>query len=117
MSPRPVNVAASRSRGVLILDWEGGHHSEYPLAGLRSACPCAGCRGGHENMGVQVSPDMLHLPEDLGPAHQLEALEPVGTYAVQLMWKDGHSDGLYTWNYLWALCPCGGHAGAGEGRA
>ena len=31
---------------------------------------------------------------------------PVGNYAIQPEWKDGHHTGLYTWPYLRGLCPC-----------
>jgi DUF971 family protein len=115
MGYRPKSVAASRSRSLLIIEWEDGHHSEYPLAGLRSACPCAECRGGHEKMGVHGSPEMLSLPLHSGPAFELEALERAGTYALQLVWKDGHRYGLYTWDYLRELCPCGEHPARPEG--
>ncbi len=110
MGFRPTGVTASRSRGLLIIEWDDGHHSEYPLAGLRSACPCAECRGGHENMSAHGSPDMLSLPLHSGPAFELEALERAGTYALQPVWKDGHRFGLYTWDYLRELCPCGQHS-------
>ena len=40
---------------------------------------------------------------------QLERVDSVGNYAIQLAWKDGHSFGIYTWEYLRELCPCGEH--------
>jgi DUF971 family protein len=36
----------------------------------------------------------------LAPNYNLEGVEYIGNYAVQLRWGDGHSYGLYTWNYL-----------------
>jgi DUF971 family protein len=35
---------------------------------------------------------------------QITAIEPVGTYAVKLVFSDGHDTGLYTWSYLYELC-------------
>ncbi|MEE9216102.1 MAG: DUF971 domain-containing protein [Anaerolineales bacterium] len=107
MTARPSKISASRSQGLLIIEWEDGHHSEYPLAGLRAACPCAECRGGHEGMGKSGNPDMLEIP--LAPAGSIElnSMEGVGNYALQLVWKDGHAYGIYTWEYLRQLCPCG----------
>ena len=99
----------SRSRGLLILDWEDGHHSEYPLAGLRAACPCAECRGGHAGMGAPGSPDMLEIPLRPAQSAELVSLEMVGNYALQPLWKDGHGYGIFSWSYLRALCPCGEH--------
>ncbi len=107
MTVRPKKVSASRSRRLLLIDWEDGHHSEYPLAGLRAACPCAECRGGHEGMGKAGSPDMLEIPLAPAAKAELENMEGVGNYALQLVWKDGHTYGIYTWEYLRGLCPCG----------
>jgi DUF971 family protein len=40
-------------------------------------------------------------------ASELERLELIGNYALQLFWKDGHSFGIYPWDYLLELCPQG----------
>ncbi len=105
----PKHIAVSRSRRVLIIDWEDDHRSEYPLEGLRAACPCAECRGGHEGMGEPGSPELLSQPLREGQSAELESLEMVGNYALQPVWSDGHSYGIYSWSYLRALCPCGEH--------
>lgn len=102
---RPARVTASRSRGVLIIDWEDGPRSEVPLRGLRAACPCAECRGGHAGMGEPGSPAMLDRPLPDGWSAELQSLEPVGHYAIQPVWSDGHSYGIYSWEYLRQLCP------------
>jgi DUF971 family protein len=94
---------------MLLIDWDDSHHSAYPLAGLRAACPCAECRGGHENMGLPGSPDMLQWPLSPSRSGELESLEIVGSYALQPIWKDGHRYGLYAWDLLRQLCPCGEH--------
>lgn len=103
--PRPSKVSASRSKAVMVIEWEDGLHCEYPYSGLRAACPCAECRGGHENMGAPGSPEMLLIPLNPRQSAELEQIEPVGNYALQLIWKDGHSFGIYTWEYLRQLCP------------
>ena len=107
---KPSRIAVSRSRGLLLVDWEDGHHSEYPLAGLRAACPCAECRGGHAGMGAPGSPDMLEIPLRPAQSAELVSLEMVGNYALQPLWKDGHGYGIFSWSYLRALCPCGEHS-------
>lgn len=107
MTPKPKNIAVSRGRGLLLIDWEDGAHCEYPLAGLRAACPCAECRGGHEGMGGPGTPEMLLQPLASGRSAELVDLEMVGSYALQPAWKDGHSYGIYTWEYLRQLCPEG----------
>jgi DUF971 family protein len=109
---RPSRVAASRSRGVLILDWDDGTRSEIPLRGLRVACPCAECRGGHAAMGGPGSPDMLERPLPAGWSAELQSVEAVGNYALQPVWSDGHSYGIYSWEYLRELSPGGLPGGA-----
>jgi DUF971 family protein len=90
---------------MVIIDWDDGARSEYPLRGLRAACPCAECRGGHEAMGGSGSPDLLLQPLPEGRSSELQSLEGVGNYALQPTWADGHSFGIYTWDYLRQLCP------------
>jgi len=114
MTLRPKNIQVSKKRGLLIVDWEDGHHSEYPLAGLRAACPCATCKGGHENMGGPGSPEMLEVPLVSSKATELAEAEIVGNYAINLRWMDGHRYGIYGWEYLRQLCPCGEHETAGS---
>ena len=36
----------------------------------------------------------------------LQAIEPVGRYALRPVWRDGHDTGLFTYEYLRELCPC-----------
>jgi len=33
----------------------------------------------------------------------------VGAYAIRIDWSDGHSTGIYTYEFLWEICPCGKH--------
>ena len=106
---RPSSVLASKSQGELRIVWEDGHTSRYPLAGLRAACPCAECRGGHEGMAQPVTPDLLTARRMEGPAVELLSLEAVGNYALLPVWADGHRFGIYTWDFLRRLCPCGEH--------
>jgi len=40
-----------------------------------------------------------------GPLKPQKA-ELVGRYALQIYWSDGHSSGIYTFDYLRGLCPC-----------
>jgi DUF971 family protein len=34
----------------------------------------------------------------------IREIEPIGNYAVRLIFSDGHSTGIYTWPYLYDLC-------------
>lgn len=84
--------------GALILVWPGGLHQRLPLASLRRACPCAGCRRTrmNGNAGEQLresSGDTTH--DDL----TLTAIAPMG-YGVQLTFSDGHNRGIFPWAWL-----------------
>ncbi len=46
----PTGITANRDLAELIISWDDGHTSIYPFSIVRAACPCAECRGGHENM-------------------------------------------------------------------
>lgn len=89
--------------------WEDDHVSRYSFVGLRQACPCAECRGGHEGMSVPPDPEVLRQPLAEGRSAELVALEAVGNYAILPTWADGHRFGIYTWEVLRRLCPCGAH--------
>jgi len=105
--PRPTAINLDRKRAVLSLHWDDGHLSEYPFAGLREACPCAECRGGHANMGGPADPSVFDLiPLSPAKSYVMTRILPVGHYALQPEWSDGHSSGIYAWGYLRDLCPC-----------
>lgn len=105
-SLRPTGITARRQTNELETAWSDGHKSVYPFSLLRHACPCAECRGGHENMSSEPDPQVFSLPlEDL-PATRIINIEAVGSYAITIEWEDGHHYGIYTWDYLRALCPC-----------
>jgi len=81
----------------LAIKWEDGTESYISLKKLRRACPCAGCKGEMDVMGnIYKNP-----PKPLTPkAFQLMRLERVGGYAVQPVWADGHTTGLFSFDYL-----------------
>jgi DUF971 family protein len=100
----PTNITLEQSAGILAIEWSDGRSCRYPVGPLRLACPCVECRGGHENMGRHTDPENLL---DLVPTrpYTIERIELVGNYALQFFWDDGHHTGIYTWDYLYRLCP------------
>lgn len=99
---KPTGVKADRAARVVTIGWSDGRSCDYPFAGLRAICPCVECRGGHENMGRPADKDLLRSAQN--PDLSLERIEPVGGYALQFTWSDGHSTGIYTWSYLREAC-------------
>jgi DUF971 family protein len=85
-------LALSVSAQALTLHHEDGPTS-IAAADLRAACRCAPCRAAR----LRGEP----APIDAGVA-LVEAL-PVGHYAVQLRFSDGHDRGIYPWDWLQEL--------------
>lgn len=104
ISTVPTDITLDQRAGRLVITWSNGRVCRYPLGPLRLACPCAECRGGHEHMGRDSDPDNLL---DLIPTrpYAVDRLELVGNYGLQFYWDDGHHAGIYTWDYLYRLCP------------
>lgn len=104
---KPTNITLNRSdkaNQFLEIEWDDDTTCVYPLSHLREACPCVECRGGHQNMGMDNAPDNI-LTLTPARSYDMEALHPVGNYAIQPVWDDGHDTGIYTWQYLRHLCP------------
>jgi len=81
----------------LAVKWDDGAESFIALETLRRACPCAGCKGETDIMGnLYRGPEKALQPESF----KLLQVMPVGGYALQPRWADGHSTGLYSFDYL-----------------
>ncbi len=102
----PTGINADRTRREMSITWKDGHSSVYPFELLRAACPCASCRGGHENMSSEPSDSFFDVHLGDVPQTRIAKIEPIGSYAITIEWEDGHAFGIYTWHYLRALCPC-----------
>ena len=81
----------------LAIKWDDGAESFLKLDLLRRACPCAGCKGETDIMGnLYIGPEKPLTAQ----AVQLVRIANVGGYAIQPVWGDGHSTGLYSFEYL-----------------
>jgi DUF971 family protein len=103
---KPTSITADRAQKQMTILWNDGHSSVYSFSILRAGCPCAECRGGHNNMSNTPDPSafVANLPDS--PATRLTNVVPVGSYAISPVWEDGHDAGIFRWDYLRALCPC-----------
>ncbi len=99
----PEHIAVSKSGGIKIA-WKDGHHSQYGLQYLRDKCPCATCTGAHG--GEPRKPQAESPFEMYKPKLKMLEVEQVGSYALRIVWNDGHSTGIYSWEHLRQICPC-----------
>lgn len=97
----PIQIATDQARQELTIAWADGHTSVYSYEGLRRACPCATCRGGHGQMAEPIDPEVWDLPSL--QTHEIREIRPTGNYAIQLVWGDGHAEGLWSWKHLRSL--------------
>ncbi len=88
----------------LAIAWADGHESYLPFDALRRICPCARCKT-EAARAPSASPLRLVRAPAQGEIVS-ERWGPVGSYAVQIVWSDGHHDGIYTFDLLRRSCPC-----------
>ena len=89
--PIPTEIRLRRSSRLLEVSFSDGAHYALPFEYLRVHSPSAEVKGHGPGQEVLV----------LGKeAVGIRAVEPVGQYAVKLVFDDGHDTGLYTWKYL-----------------
>lgn len=99
MNPRSYQVLGD----LFVVVWADGHESYYPLEALRRACPCAVCSGEPDLFGrMSGGAPQRYIPQSF----VLHSVDPVGNYALQPNWADGHTYGIWTHERLRAFCPC-----------
>ncbi len=105
---RDTDPTAVKPRNLAIADrelavaWGDGHESYIPLGTLRRLCPCAMCTNRPQQGGAPLKIVEGPRLDDITIAR----LVPVGAYAVQIVWSDGHDTGIYSYEWLRSLCPC-----------
>jgi DUF971 family protein len=92
---RPVDIQTIGDE--LAIKWDDGKESFIQLELLRRGCPCAGCKGEMDIFGnLYKNPDKPLNANSV----KLQKLSYVGGYALQPVWADGHSSGLFSYEYL-----------------
>jgi DUF971 family protein len=107
-TPEKVRVLLSEGKG-LEIDWQDGHRSAWSFGWLRDACPCATCNEEREKEGRkpgQPRPKPAAILPMYAPPPKPASAQAVGRYALQFNWQDGHSAGIYSWEYLRRVCAC-----------
>jgi len=89
--PTPTEIVLHQKSKALEIAFEDGARYQLPFEFLRVYSPSAEVKGhGPGQEVLQVGKKNVIVKE----------LEPVGSYAIKLVFDDGHDSGLYTWEYL-----------------
>lgn len=94
MSQWPTELRLAKDKRTLTVSFEDGGAFDLPAEYLRVESPSAEVQGHSPAQKITVTGK-----EDVA----ITAIEPVGNYAVRLIFDDGHATGLYTWDYLYQL--------------
>lgn len=93
-SPTPQALTAHSQSRVLEISFSDGASFRIPFELMRVYSPSAEVQG--HGAGQEVLQTGKRLVE-------LTALEPIGNYAVQPTFSDGHNSGIFSWDYLYFL--------------
>lgn len=92
--PRPTDVKLHQKSRVLEITFEDGNSYSLPCEYLRVYSPSAEVRGhGPGQEVLQLGKENVNI----------DSIEPVGNYAIQLHFDDGHNTGIYSWETLYTL--------------
>ncbi|MES3007186.1 MAG: DUF971 domain-containing protein [Pseudomonadota bacterium] len=95
MTSSPTEIHLRRRSGLLELAYADGNRYSLNAEFLRVHSPSADVRGHGQGQSV-----LQTGKRDVG----LMSIESVGLYAIKLVFSDGHSSGIYSWDYLHELC-------------
>jgi DUF971 family protein len=90
----PTEIKLHQKSRVMEIAFSDGRDFRLPYEFLRVYSPSAEVRG--HGPGQEVLQTGKRTVE-------IRSLEPVGSYAVQPVFSDGHSTGIYSWDYLYEL--------------
>jgi DUF971 family protein len=103
--PADVKIHVSSGAGVDIT-WADAHSSHFDFAYLREECPCAACNDERQKKVAIAAPSSSPLLPIFKPKPRATSVIPVGNYAVQIFFSDGHSSGIFSYDHLRSICPC-----------
>jgi len=93
-APRPTEIKLHQKSRILEVAFDDDKRFSLPCEYLRVYSPSAEVRGhGPGQEVLQVGKRDVEIKD----------IEPVGAYAVKLVFSDGHDTGLYSWDYLYEL--------------
>lgn len=93
-SPRPIDIKLHQASRLLEIKFDNNTECMLSCEFLRVHSPSAEVRGhGAGQEVLQIGKEEVNI----------SGIEPVGNYAIKLIFSDGHDTGLYSWDYLYYL--------------
>lgn len=93
-TPYPIDIRLHQASKLLEIKFDNATECKLSCEFLRVYSPSAEVRGhGHGQEVLQVGKEDVNIT----------GIEPVGNYAIKLLFSDGHDTGLYSWDYLYDL--------------
>jgi DUF971 family protein len=93
-APSPTEIKLHQASRVLEIAFSDGRRFRLPYEFLRVYSPSAEVRGhGPGQEVLQIGKKNIEITK----------IDPVGTYAVQPVFSDGHDTGIYSWDYFYTL--------------
>lgn len=93
-TPRPTRIVSHQASRVLEIEFDDGRVFTLPFEFLRVHSPSAEVRGhGPGQETLQTGKRDVTI----------QSIEPVGHYAIQPTFSDGHASGIYSWDYLYDI--------------
>lgn len=93
-TPRPTEIKLRKADNTLTVSFESGEAFTLAAEYLRVESPSAEVQGHAPDQKVLV-PGKRYVG--------IDTVDPVGHYAVRLVFNDGHDTGIYSWAYLYQL--------------
>jgi DUF971 family protein len=93
-TPRPIDIRLHQASRLLEIKFDNNTECMLSCEFLRVYSPSAEVKGhGPGQETLQIGKELVNIT----------AIEPIGNYAVKLVFSDGHDTGLYSWDYLYYL--------------
>jgi len=89
--PWPTELRLDKEKHILTVSYDDGQSFALPAELLRVLSPSAEVQGHSPDQRITVPGK-----KNVG----ISRIEPVGNYAVRIVFTDGHDTGLYVWEYL-----------------
>jgi DUF971 family protein len=91
-APWPIELRVFKSEGRIEIDFSDGKSCSLPAEYLRVESPSAEVMGHGGPSSKKIVSGRRHV--------KIVAVEPVGHYAIRIVFDDKHDTGIYSWSYL-----------------